>query len=251
MERKYYNYFFSKYAHKATRLATVSAYSKNDIVNEFGINPSKIDIVYNGVNESFGPVTALEREAVKGKYTKGAGYFVFVGALHPRKNISRLLQAFDGFKDSYSGSAKLLIVGEKMWWTPEIDNNYTSMKYKGDVVFTGRLSQGELSRVLASSIAMVYVTYFEGFGIPILEGFQCETAVITSNCTAMPEVAGDAALLVDPFSVDSIKGAMLLLAKDESLRKSLIEKGKIRKQKFSWNKTATLLWESIEKAVSE
>ncbi len=250
MERKYYNYFFPKYAHKATRLATVSAFSKNDIVNEFGITPSKIDIVYDGVNELFGPVASLEREAIKGKYTNGADYFVFVGALHPRKNISRLMQAFDGFKDMYSGSAKLVIVGEKMWWTPEIENNYNALKFKGDVVFTGRLSQEELSRVIASSIAMVYVTYFEGFGIPILEGFQCETAVITSNLTAMPEVAGDSALLVDPFSVESIKGAMLLLAKDEPLRKALIEKGKIRKQKFSWNKTAALLWESVEKTVN-
>ncbi|MBL7891509.1 MAG: glycosyltransferase family 4 protein [Bacteroidia bacterium] len=248
LERKYYNYFFPKYAHKATRLATVSQYSKNDIVKEFRVDPSKIDVVYDGVNEHFGPVGLLERQAVKEKYANGSDYFVFVGALHPRKNIGRLLQAFDEFKKAYSSQVKLVIVGKKMWWTDEIENTYEAMRHKSDVVFTGRLSSEELNRVIASSLALTYVTYFEGFGIPILEGFRCETAVITSNITSMPEVAGDAALLVDPFSVESIKGAMLLLAKDEPLRQSFIEKGKIRRHQFSWDKTAKLLWESIEKA---
>jgi glycosyltransferase involved in cell wall biosynthesis len=249
LERKYYNYYFPKYAQKASRLATVSEYSKNDIVQTFGVEPSKIDVVYDGVNEGFGPVTLLERQAVKSKYTQGSDYFVFVGALHPRKNIARLLQAFDQFRKLHSGSVKLVIVGKKMWWTNEIENTYETMQYKNEVIFTGRLPSEELSRVIASSIALTYVTYFEGFGIPILEGFRCETAVITSNVTAMPEVAGDAALLVDPFSVESIKGAMLLLAKDEPFRQSLIEKGKLRRLQFSWDKTARLLWDSIEKTV--
>jgi glycosyltransferase involved in cell wall biosynthesis len=250
LERKYYNHFFPKYAIKATRLATVSEYSKMDIVREFGVDPSKIDVVYNGVNECYGPVSILERESTKVKYTLGADYFVFVGALHPRKNIARLLMAFDEFKEAHHCNIKFLIIGKKMWWTNEIERTYNSMKFKSEVIFTGRLSVPELSRALASSLALVYVTYFEGFGIPILEGFQCETAVITSNITAMPEVASDAALLVDPFSVESIKGAMLLIATDELLRKSLIEKGKIRKLRFSWDKTSSLLWRSIEKTLA-
>ncbi|MCC6690674.1 MAG: glycosyltransferase family 4 protein [Bacteroidia bacterium] len=248
-ERKYYNYFFPKYAQKAARIATVSQFSKKDIVTEFGIDAEKIDVVYDGVNEIFSPVTLLERQAVKQKYTGGADYFVFVGALHPRKNIVRLFKAYDEFRKSHTNNVKLLVVGKKMWWTDEIENTYENMSFKTDVHFTGRLLPEELSRVIASSIALTYVTYFEGFGIPILEGFRCETAVITSNVTSMPEVAGDAALLVDPFSVESIKGAMLLLANDEPLRQSFIEKGKLQRQQFSWNRTARLLWESIEKAV--
>lgn len=248
-ERKYYNHFFPKYAHKATRLCTVSEYSKADIVKEFAINPSKIDVVYDGVNEQFTPVTLLESNAVKEKYTQGADYFVFVGALHPRKNIARLMQAFDTFKKTYSSAIKLVIVGKKMWWTNEIESTYESMQYKAEVIFTGRLSTEELNRVIASALALTYVTYFEGFGIPILEGFRCETAVITSNVTSMPEVAGDAALLVDPFSVESIKDAMLLIAKDSPLRRLLIEKGKIKRLQFSWDKTANLLWESVETTI--
>ena len=97
---------------------------------------------------------------------------------------------------------------------------------------------------------MVYVPYFEGFGIPILEAMNCDVPVITSNITSMPEVAGDAALLVDPFSTISISDAMLNIFKDENLRKSLIEKGRKRRLDFSWNKTADALWKSIEKTIN-
>lgn len=249
LARKHFNYYFPRYAHKATRIATVSEYSKMDISKEFHVNPDKIDVVYDGVNELFAPVTNLEKQAIKVKYTAGADYFVYVGALHPRKNIARLLQAFDAFKKTSNATIKLVIVGKKMWWTNELEKIYEAMQFKADVIFTGRLPELELNLVIASSLALTYVPYFEGFGIPILEAFQCETAVITSNVTSMPEVAGDAALLVDPFSVDSIKDAMLAIVKDNSLRNTLIEKGKIRRHHFSWNKSADLLWGSIEKAI--
>jgi len=98
---------------------------------------------------------------------------------------------------------------------------------------------------------MTFVPYFEGFGIPILEAFACETAVICSNITSMPEVASDAGLLVDPFSVDSIKEGMLQLNSDDALRNSLIQKGKERLKDFSWDKTAEALWDSIEKLASQ
>jgi glycosyltransferase involved in cell wall biosynthesis len=172
-----------------------------------------------------------------------------VGALHPRKNITRLFKAFDAFKSSRSNPVKLVIVGQKYYWTSEIKHTYIGMKFKDDVIFTGRLSTQELHHVMASALAMTYVPYFEGFGIPILEAMNCDVPVITSNVTAMPEVAADAALLIDPFSVDSIAQGMLQLYADETLRQRLVEKGRIRRQDFSWNKTAAALWESIEKTV--
>ena len=124
------------------------------------------------------------------------------------------------------------------------------MKFKQDVLFTGRLSTDNLKNVLGSAMAMTYVPYFEGFGIPILEAMNCDTPVITSNLTSMPEVAKEAALLVDPFSVDSISSAMVLIYQDKNLRNNLIEKGRKRKLDFSWNKTANELWKSIEKTIN-
>lgn len=251
LERKYYQHFFPKFAQKATRIATVSEFSKNDIVETYKIDPSKIDVVYNGCNESYTPINDITKQQTKLKFSQNCDYFLFVGALHPRKNISRLFQAFDKFKNDQPSTIKMVIVGVKYYWTREIKHTYLNMKHKEDVVFTGRLSTEDLKNVLGSALAMTYVPYFEGFGIPILEAMNCDTPVITSNITSMPEVAQDAALLVDPFSVESIANAMLYIYKDEDMRNKLIQKGRKRKQDFSWDKTATALWESIEKAVNE
>ena len=249
LEYYYYNYFFPKYAKIATRIATVSEYSKNDISSTFNINPSKIDVVFNGVNENFRSISLLEKQSTKEKYTNFNDYFIYVGSLHPRKNIERLFIAFDEFRMVSNRVVKLVVVGKKMWWTNQLETTYMRLRFKDDIVFTGRLEESELNRLIASSLALTYVSYFEGFGIPILEGFKCETAVITSNITSMPEVAANAAYLIDPYSIDSIKCGLMELSQNSLLRQSLINKGKIRVLDFSWNKTAELLWQSIEKAL--
>lgn len=247
--RKYYKYFFPKFAHKATRIATVSEFSKNDIVNLYHINPANIDIVYNGCNDSYIPISEQLKQQTKQKFSGNCAYFLFVGALHPRKNISRLFEAFDKFKKTQSSDVKMLIVGEKYYWTSNIKKTYLNMEFRNDVIFTGRLSTEELKNVLGAALALSYVPYFEGFGIPILEAMNCDTPVITSNITSMPEVAKDAAILVDPFSTDSITNAMLTLYKDPKMRNELIIKGRKRKLDFSWDKTAEALWDSIERTV--
>lgn len=246
-ERKYYNYFFPRYAHKAQRIATVSEYSKADIVKQYGVSPDKIDVVYNGANESFRPLTDEEKTTTRKIFADGQPYFVFVGALNPRKNLVNLFRAFDLFKQSDKQNIKLLVVGEKMYWTSRIREAYEQMQYKEDVIFTGRLGLEDLNNVFGSALALTYVSYFEGFGIPIVEAFRAETPVITSNVTSMPEVAGDAALLTDPFSPVSISDAMTRIASDEKLRKDLIDKGKQQRLKFTWQKSADRLWKSMEK----
>lgn len=246
--RKYYKYFFPKFARKAARIATVSEFSKNDIVQQYQIDPSKIDVVYNGCNELYQPINETLQQQTKQKFSHNCDYFLFIGALQPRKNISRLLQAFDKFKSTLSSEVKLVIVGEKYYWTSDIKRTYINMKFQNDVIFTGRLDTEDLQHVIASALAMTYLPYFEGFGIPILEAMNCDVPVITSNVTSMPEIAKDAALLVDPFSVESMANAMLYLYKDEDMRNILIHKGRKRKLDFNWDKTADLLWRSIEKA---
>ncbi len=247
--RKYYQYYFPRFAKKVTRLATVSEYSKSDLVSKYNISPEKIDVVYNGCNLKYKCISATEQKNTRQEFTFNQPYFVFVGSLHPRKNLSNLFKAFDLFKKSSDNNVKLLIVGEKRWWTTEIDNIYNSINHKEDIIFTGRVDPLKLCKILSSSLAMTYVSFFEGFGIPILEAFNCETPLITSNVTSMPEIAGDAALLVDPFSPDSIANAMLQIANSDTLRQELIAKGKIRSQNFSWQKSADLLWGCIEKAM--
>ena len=248
--RKYYKHFFPLFAQKATRIATVSEFSKQDIVNTYNVSASKVDVVYNGCNSLYVPINDELKKHTKQKFSAKCDYFLFIGALHPRKNISRLFKAFDKFKNMQSSDIKMLIVGEKYYWTSDIKHTYLNMQHKKDVIFTGRLAPEELKNVIGAALAMTYVPYFEGFGIPIVEAMNCDVPVITSDITSMPEIAGGAALLVDPFSVESIANAMLYLYKDDDIRNVLIEKGRKRKQDFSWNKTATALWQSIEQTVN-
>jgi len=248
--RNYYKFYFPRFARKAKRLATVSEYSKADISKRYNISAEKIDVVYNGCNENFSAIDSLQKNKTRLEFSNNCDYFVFVGSLHPRKNLINLFKAFDIFKNSIADcKIKLLIVGEKRWWTEEIDNTFENLNHKEDVIFTGRVNEDQLNRIIGSSIAMTYVSYFEGFGIPILEAFYCETPLITSSVTSMPEIAGDAALIIDPFLPESISNAMIQIASNESLRQTLIDKGRIQRQKFSWQKSADLLWKCIEKAI--
>lgn len=243
---RYYRHYFPKYARKAARIATVSEFSKNDISQKYGIEKEKIDVVYNGCNENFKPVVDEVKQATKKKHSNDCPYFVYVGAQHQRKNLQNLFRAFDEFKKGGSNH-KLLISGQKKWWTAEMERAYSGMQFKNDVIFTGRLSDDELVNVLASAEALVYVSYFEGFGIPVVEAMRCGTPVICADTTSLPEVSSDAALLVDPFAVNSIADAMRKLTSDEQLKTELIRKGQERGQQFTWDKTADKLWTAISK----
>ncbi len=246
---KYYNHFFPKFAQKATRIATVSEYSKNDIAQSFHVNQEKIDVVYNGASDKLHPISEEHQKKIRKKYTDEKPFFIFIGSLHPRKNVERLLKAFDAFKKEHDSDVRLLIVGDRMFKTATINNTYEEMQYKNDVAFFGRASRQELHHLLASALALVFVPYFEGFGIPILEAFHCETPVISANVTSMPEVTGDAALQVDPFSTEQIKNAMMEIYVNQSLRGQLIKKANERKTMFSWDNTAKKLWSSIEQCM--
>jgi glycosyltransferase involved in cell wall biosynthesis len=247
--RKYYSNLFPRFARKASRIATVSEYSKSDIANKYHINPKKIDVVYNGAGSIFKPLPLNEKEVTKQKFSQGNEYFFFIGTLHPRKNLVNLFKAFDLFKRNTSGSTKLLLAGARMWWTDEIRLAYEGMEHRDDVIFTGRVTDIELASLMASALALTYVSYFEGFGIPILEAFHCDTPVITSNVTSMPEVAGNAAVLIDPFSITSIADAMQKVASDEGFREKLIVEGRKQREQFSWERTAEKLWECVEKTL--
>ena len=247
--RIYYRFFFRRFARKAARIATISEYSKTDIAGFYSIDPGKIDNVSCGINGNFSPLNEQEIIAVRNKWANNKSYFFFVGSMHPRKNIKRLIEAFSLFKERTKADTKLLLAGSILWRRSEIEQTYTGSHFKEDIVFTGRLSEEDLQKVLGAALALSFVPIFEGFGLPIVEAFQSGVPVICSNITSMPEVAGDAALQVDPFDVNAIAEAMEKIIGREELRKNLIAKGHLQKQHFSWEKTASLLWTSIEKVL--
>lgn len=249
--RLYLRHFFPKFAEKATRIATVSEFSKEDLIRHYEVEPENIDVVYNGVNESYRPLTAEEKTATKNKLTKGADYFVFIGSIQPRKNLTQLFKAFDLFKKAHKTDIKLLVVGEIRWWTKAIKRAYKAMEHQDDVIFAGRLEQNDLCMALGASTALAYVSFFEGFGIPIIEAMKCDVPVITSNLTSMPEIAGKAAEIVSPFDPESIKKGMENIALNPERANELIALGREQQKQFSWDRTADLLWESIEKCIHE
>ncbi len=243
--RKYYRYYTPRFAKRADRIVTVSSFSKNDIVSQYQVNPDKIDVVYNGVNKKYTPINDSEKKVVKTEFSEGRDFFIFIGALNPRKNLTNLFRAFDIFKRENGTKHKLVVVGEKMYWPGDIKTTFDKMDHKNDVLFTGRLGIDKLTKLVASAEALTFVSYFEGFGIPIVEAFKAGTPVITSNVSSMPEVAGDAAIITDPFNSDEIAKAMNDISTNTKLRNQLIEKGKQRAKLFSWEKTANELWHSI------
>ena len=243
--RNYYNYWFPKFAHKASRIATVSQYTKGDLVSSYGISADKIDLTYNGFNNRYRPLDQQKQEEVRSSLTDSMPYFLFVGLIIPRKNLVRLMQAYDCFRRNGGKAVKLVVVGESKWWDSEHQQTFEAMEFKADVVFTGRLDPQRLSEIMASALALVYVPVFEGFGIPILEAFASGTPVITSNVTSMPEVAGDAAHLVNPYDVDDIASGLQLMASSEAGSDTFRKKGLERASHFSWDHTANALWTSI------
>ena len=249
LSRQFYTNNFPKFAQRASHIATVSEYSKKDLINTYNIKEDKISVVYNGSDSHYKPVGENIKSKIKEKYTSNSNYFIFVGSVHPRKNLIRLIKAFDLFKRNSDSHFKLLIVGDFFFKNSTLMHLYNSLEFKKDIIFTGRMEIEELSKVMASAFALTFVPYFEGFGIPILEAMNCNVPIICSNITSMPEVAGQAALYVNPYEIEEIAQAMDKIIYDKQLRENLIEKGKIERQKFSWDMTADKLWQAIERII--
>lgn len=235
---------FPQFARAATRVATVSEYSKKDIVETYGIDSMKVDVVYDGANPLYRPHSDEEKAAVRLRFTGGNPYIIFVSTILKRKNLANLLLAFDNVKDIESSNLKLVVVGGRVWWQDELSAAYDNMRHRDDVILIGRAEPEDLSSLMSAAEALVYPSYFEGFGIPILEAMYAETAVICSNTTSMPEVGGDAVLYIDPTSTDDIAHAVRML-NDGETRQSLITKGRVQRERYSWDNTANLLWTSM------
>ena len=234
---------------KAKRIATVSMFSKEDIIKHYAIDAGKIDVVYSAVKYGYSPVDAAARETIKERYADGKEYFIYVGAIHPRKNLMNLLKAFSIFKKRLKSNMQLIIAGRLAWKFDEFTDGLKTYKYREDVKLLGYLPQQELINLTGSAYALLYPSFFEGFGVPPLEAMNCGVPVIASAASSIPEICGDAALFVNPESIEDIADKMMALYKDEKLRNELIAKGYVQTKKYSWDITADLLWQSIDKTL--
>lgn len=242
----FYRKYMPLYAKKATRIITVSEFSKKDIVKLYHVAPDKIDVAYNGANDKYIPISQNEQQAVRNRYTGGKPYFLYVGSVHPRKNVKNLLLAYDALRKEHLTEHQLVIAGRMAWKTDETKQVFEQMQFKNDVVFTNHLLLSELTKVMASADAFVYPSLFEGFGIPIVEARYCGVPIITSDRSSLTEVGGPNALYFDPDRVDLIKDAMKLFLLDRENYHAKAKKDVSVREVFNWDKTVS----SIESAIA-
>jgi glycosyltransferase involved in cell wall biosynthesis len=238
--RWYYNFFFPKFTKKAKHIVTVSNATKQDLIDTYQVPADKITVSWNGANEVFVPLSSEDVAHVRNHLTKDKPYFLFVGSIHPRKNVKRLIEAYLKYREK-NDTYDLVVVGEPMW---KQNQELLALKHES-IHYTGHLSIQKLVRVMGAAACFVYVPYFEGFGIPLVEAMRCGVPIIAGDRTSLPEVVGDAGMLVDPFSVDEIQDAMLRVAQDEFLRDELAKKSFERRVHFSWDKSAETIWKVI------
>lgn len=250
IHRHYLLHFLPKHLRRADRILTVSDYVRRDISQTCGIFLKKITTVHNGCREGFSPLGELEKQEVRQKFAEGKPYFFYAGAIHPRKNIPRLIRAFDLFKRKTSAPVKLLLAGRFAWETGEVKTAFEQANSRADIQFLGYVGDEKLPKIMASALALAYVSMSEGFGLPLLEAMHAEIPILAANATALPEVAGDAALLVDPFSEIAMAESLEKLWRDEVLRQKLIEKGRIQREKFSWDAAAEWIYQTLKETAA-
>ena len=243
--RNYLRKYFPRFAEHASHIITVSEASKQDICLTYNQPEGKVTAIWNGASDVFQPIDVKAQKDVRNKYTGGKPYLLFVGALHPRKNLKRLLEAYTLLlKHDKNCPYELIIVGEALWKRTGFDAGVDAM-LKDRVHFTGHVDLEELAKIMAAATVFTFVPYFEGFGIPLVEAMKSGTAILAGNKTSLPEVAGDCALYCDPFDTDDIYEKLLRITSDHKLRESLIAKGIVRGELFSWDIAAEKVWRLI------
>ncbi len=246
LHRHFLLYFLPKFLRRADRVLTVSEYVRQDIAQTCGIALEKISTVYNGCREGFIPLNEIDKQSVRENFAEGKPYFFYAGAIHPRKNIPRLIRAFDLFKTKTTAPMKLLLAGRFAWQTGEVRSAYEQAEHRADIHFLGYVSEEDLARLTAAATALTYLSLSEGFGLPMLEAMHCDTPVLAANASCLPEIAGDAASLVDPLSEMAIAEGLEKLWSDRDFAQKLVELGRIQREKFSWDRAAEEVYEALK-----
>lgn len=240
---RFYRSEFPKYARRAQVLGTVSEWSRQDLAQTYGLTPSDIRVFPNAADASFVPCSTEQRAQAQSEFAAGNPYFVYVGSLHPRKNVDGLLRAFEGYCQR-QGAWDLVVVGVPMW---SDDLPVLPQQVLRRVHFAGRLQDDALVSVVAGAQALVFVPWFEGFGIPVVEAMACGVPVIASNVTSLPEVCGGAAYdLVAPGDAEAIASAMCRLERDPEGAQRASQLGSSRSAQYSWTDTATHLSRALD-----
>jgi glycosyltransferase involved in cell wall biosynthesis len=241
-------------ARRAAQIVTVSEYSRQDIIKTYGINPEIITVTPEAASRAFRQVSDENRLAeVRKTYGLERDYILSLCSIQPRKNLVRLIEAYCLLRRSHTGGKlpQLVLAGKRAWLDNETMQAAQGDELSADIRFTGYVADEDLNALYSGATCFVYPSYFEGFGLPILEAMKCGTPVIAGNRTSIPEVAGEAALLFDPFDVQSLVEALRRILNDSEYRETLSARGLQRANEFSWQTTARLTLAVYEKAAGQ
>ncbi|MCI0495119.1 glycosyltransferase family 4 protein [candidate division KSB1 bacterium] len=239
LKKAYMNFFYRMSCRKAKKIIVVSENTKRDLVRLFHVPPEKVAVIPLASNSNFKP--AANKQKIQSKLAKlglNKKFFLVVGERRPHKNLVRIIEAFQIFKKHGFDDYKLVVIGKKYGSYSEPEQTIEQLKLNEDVIFKGYVPDEELPLYYQSAEALVFASLYEGFGIPILEAMSCETPVITSNVSSLPEVAADAALCVNPVASSAIAEALERLVLQPELKADLITKGLKRAKMYSWERTA-------------
>jgi glycosyltransferase involved in cell wall biosynthesis len=229
-------------ARQAAQVIALSEHGRSDIINTYGLSADKVTAIPLAAPAHFQPVTdENELRRVRQTYGIEGDYILSVGSIQPRKNLRRLIAAYSNLRQRLPGVKlpQLVIVGKFAWLYEETLRAADEPKLGKSVLLTGYVPEKDLPALYSGALCFVYPSYFEGFGLPPLEAMKCETAVIVGNRTSLPEVVGDAGLLVDPFDIEDISAALAKLIEDSDFRTQLVIKGRERSRLFDWRETAS------------
>ena len=242
----WYRYLLPRLATSVYLVFTVSQFTRQRLINEFNLSEEKVLVIPNGVNPDFCPRKQDDITNMREKYSIEGSYILSLGSLEPRKNLNRLFQAWKKITRD-SQDIELVVVGEMVssFRDPDFDNSITRIR------FLGRIDDQDLPGLYSGALCFIYPSIYEGFGLPVLEAMACGTPVITSNTTSLPEVAGDACLLINPYDTDEISETIQKVLQDANLHEDLRTRGLLRAKQFSWEKTAAQVWNTLETAYQE
>jgi len=239
-------------AREASQVIALSEYARQDIIDNYHLSPEKVTAIPLAAPSRFGPVrNEGELQRVRQTYGIESDYILSVGSIQPRKNLSRLVAAYSCLRRAKPEGKlpKLVLVGKCAWLYDETLHAIKELGLSDSVILTGYVPEADLPALYSGAVCFVYPSYFEGFGLPPLEAMKCGTPVIVGDRTSLPEVVGDAGLLVDPFDVDALAIAIEKLINDLDLRTQLSVKGLARAKLFDWRETARQTLAVYQKAV--
>ncbi len=243
LERKYLMRFVPRFVQRAQAIGCVSEATRIDLLDKTSLSMEKTLLTPNGATPGFHPLNSDRKQEIRNLTTDGHPYFIYIGSMHPRKNIPNMIRAYDHYRINHPDAHhKLVLVGRFAWKAEDSRKAIDQSRHKDDIIILGERS--DASDLVGAADALLYVSLLEGFGIPILEALAAQVPVITSSTSSMPEVAGDAGLIVDPADIEAIARAMRDITSID-IRGKLIANGKKQLEKYAWDETASTVYNRL------